>query len=48
MTILAFVFGVSLGKFARDYVEHKQQMERLASINSTMKPGAYLEWLAAK
>lgn len=48
MPILAFVFGVSLGKFTRDHITHKQQMKRLALINSVTPPGTYLEWLTNK
>jgi hypothetical protein len=46
MPIFAFIFGVCLGKFARNYTIHKQQMQRLSRINSTMMPGEYLTWLS--
>jgi len=46
MPVLAFIFGVSLGKFAKDYTIHKQQMKRLSQINSFMAPANYLEWLS--
>ena len=46
MPVLAFIFGVSLGKFVKDYTIHKQQMQRLSRINSTMMAGEYLTWLS--
>ena len=48
MPILALIFGVCLGKFTREYITHKQQMQRLQKINSETLPGTYLEWLTAR
>ena len=47
MPIIALIFGVCLGKFTREYITHKQQMERLQILSSQSIPGAYLEWLTA-
>jgi hypothetical protein len=45
MPIFAFIFGVSLGKFTKEYITHKHQIKHLDRINSVTPPGAYLEWL---
>jgi len=48
MLILAFIFGICVGKITFDYVIFKQTMARLKKIASKPIPGTYLEWLTAR
>ena len=45
MPLLAFAGSFLAGRFVRDYISHKQQMERLAEANRNAVPGEYLTWL---
>jgi len=46
---IATVFGVTAGRFVREYQDLKRSQARLADIQAQMdmtKPGSYLEWLS--
>ena len=45
MPLLAFAGAFFAGRFVRDYISHKRQMERLAEANRNAIPGEYLSWL---
>ena len=48
MPLLAIAAGYAAGRFVRNYLTHKQQLERIAEANRTAVPGEYLQWLMKK